>query len=351
MSRVTLQTIADELGVSRTTVSNAFSRPNQLSDALRERILDTARRLGYAGPDPAARTLRSGRSGVVGVVLKESLSYGLEDPYAIEILRGVARESEPAQFGLLLIPSPPTDNITDGIKAAVADSFCVFSLPDDHPAVAEVLKRRVRTVFIDGPAVPGHSFVGIDNRSAGAEPVEHLRGLGHRRIAVLSFRLLPDGYVGPIDEDRIAAIRYRVTRERILGVLDALGGVGKDGPILYEVGLNDRSAAARAALRLLSAEAPPTAIVALSDQIALGAMEAARQLGLSVPGDVSVTGFDDIAEAETAGLTTVRQAAFEKGRVAGRLLVAGTDAEHVVLDHDLIIRRSTAPPRPSSGAS
>src|SRR5262245_10037573 len=125
--RVTLQTVADAAGVSRSTVSNAYNRPDQLSAELRGRILDAARELGYAGPDAAARSLRSGRAGALGVLFPETLSYVLSDPYAVEFLRGLAAVAEAHGTGLLLVPLDEVD-IDAGCLAArqaVVDGFCL----------------------------------------------------------------------------------------------------------------------------------------------------------------------------------------------------------------------------------
>jgi DNA-binding LacI/PurR family transcriptional regulator len=105
-NRATLQTIADELGVSRSTVSNAYSRPDQLSAELRARVLQTAERLGYGGPHPGARSLRRGRIGAIGVVLTADLSMAFTDPYAVAYLRGLAQAAEERETSLLLIPLP-----------------------------------------------------------------------------------------------------------------------------------------------------------------------------------------------------------------------------------------------------
>ena len=112
---------------------------------------------------------------------------------------------------------------------------------------------------------------------------------------------------------------------------------------VYEVGVNTRETAHRAARLMLARPDRPTAILCLSDQIALGVLDATDELGLRVPGDVSITGFDDIAAAAPAGLTTVRQAAADKGREAGRLLLAGAPERLVTLDHELILRATTGP--------
>ena len=103
--RVTLQTLADRLGVSRTTASNAFNRPDQLNPALRAKVLALAAELGYGGPDPAGRALRSGRAGAIGVLLTEQLSYAFADPAAVATLRGLALEAEQLGVSLSLLPA------------------------------------------------------------------------------------------------------------------------------------------------------------------------------------------------------------------------------------------------------
>lgn len=341
MARVTLQTIADELGVSRTTVSNAFSRPDQLSGELRQQIMDAAHRLGYTGPDPAAQRLRRGEAGVVGVVLKESLTYAFSDPYALLFLGGLATPVEAAGQGLLLIPCPPGEDQLIGVQRAVVDGFAVFSLPDGHPVVNAVLERRLPTVFVDGPKLPDIAFVGIDDRQAMADVAQLVLDEGHERVAVLTFRIAGDDRTGPADDSRIERAEYRITRERLHGAVDTLRSAGLD-PLVWEVGLNAREEAKVAARQLLDERPRPTAVLCLSDQIALGVMETATELGIDTPGELTVTGFDDIPEALPAGLTTVRQPAVSKGRAAWRILEAKTTGQET-LSYELIVRRTTRP--------
>jgi DNA-binding LacI/PurR family transcriptional regulator len=125
--RVTLQTLADRLGVSRTTASNAFNRPDQLNPALREKVLALAAELGYAGPDPAGRALRSGRAGEIGVLLTEQLSYAFADPAAVATLRGLAVEAEQLGISLSLLPAPLSDGVADpaAVKHALVDACFV----------------------------------------------------------------------------------------------------------------------------------------------------------------------------------------------------------------------------------
>jgi DNA-binding LacI/PurR family transcriptional regulator len=146
--RPTLQTVADAVGVSRSTVSNAYSRPDQLSIELRERILEAARRLGYAGPDAAARTLRRGKARAIGVVFTSTLSYAFTDPYAVQYLRGVAEAAERTGTGMLLVPVSLNDE-ADAIAAindAVVDGFSLYCLPDWHPALKAIQARGLPVV-------------------------------------------------------------------------------------------------------------------------------------------------------------------------------------------------------------
>jgi DNA-binding LacI/PurR family transcriptional regulator len=349
---VTLQTIADLLGVSRTTVSNAFSRPDQLSDELRARVLSAAADLDYRGPNPAARTLRRGRAGAIGVVLTDSLEWAFADPYNVEFLGALAGEAEAARHSLLLIPAPPGQDQAEGIRSAVVDGFCVYTLHDGHPIVGEVLCRKVPTVFVDGPKVDGQRFIGIRDRAAMRALTEHALALGHRALGVLAFRIRPDGVSGIPTKERIAAADFRVTRERLAGVFDAVRtvGGGRATVVVYEAITNTPAAGRDAAIALLDGRQHPTALLCLADQLALGALEAVHVLGLRAPDDVSITGFDDIAAAADAGLTTIRQPAAEKGREAGRYLAAaaadddpaaGRKKLDVILPYELIERTST----------
>jgi len=161
---------------------------------------------------------------------------------------------------------------------------------------------------------------------------------------VVAFRLRADDHEGMVDAERRHRSGYRVTRERLEGYADAVDGEWDALPI-YETFPNSRAAGARAARALLALKPRPTALLAMSDELALGALDAARELELDVPAELSVVGYDDIPAAAAAGLTTVRQPLVEKGRTAGRMLLealdGGTPAD-VALPTDLVVRGSTA---------
>jgi DNA-binding LacI/PurR family transcriptional regulator len=343
--RPTLQTVAAAVGVSRATVSNAYNRPDQLSPALRERILEAARRLGYAGPDPAARGLRLGQAGTIGVLVGAPLTYAFRDPATGLFLEGIARAGERAGTAMLLIPSPPGKDPTAAIRGAVVDAFCLNCVPAGDPAFATVLERRLPTVVVEGAAHEGVARVDIDQRGGARAAAEHLVALGHRRFGVVVARLGHDRRTGPVDAARLAQAVQPVSGQRLLGYRDALSDW--DAVPVYEAGSHDFAAGVAAGAALLSARPDLTAILADSDLLAIGAMRAVAEAGRRVPEDVSVAGFDDspIAAQARPPLTTVHQPLAEKGEAAYGLLqemLAGGPPREVHLPVELVVRGSTA---------
>jgi DNA-binding LacI/PurR family transcriptional regulator len=341
--RVTLQTIADALGVSRTTVSNAYNRPDQLAPDLRAKVLETARSLGYAGPDPAARRLRSGLRGAIGLMFSERLSYAFTDPGAVGFLQGLTEATEEKGYELLLLPGMRGERReVRSVRDAVVGAFCLYCMPDGHPAVTAAYERRLPVVIVDEPRSPGAFFVGIDDREGARQVGAHVAELGHERVAVVVDRLVDDsgeGFAGP---ERMAQSDCKVSRDRVDGYVAGLDG---GAPVqVYEVIANFAECGARAARELLALTPAPTAILCATDVLALGVAQELREQGLDVPGDVSVTGFDDVPAAAQAGLTTVRQPLVEKGREAGRLLMEPATEREVILPTELVVRGSTGPP-------
>ncbi|MFO1073467.1 MAG: LacI family DNA-binding transcriptional regulator [Geminicoccaceae bacterium] len=346
--RIGLREVAQHLGVSPVTVSNAFNRPDQLSAALRARVLAAAAELGYAGPQPAARMLRTGRAGAIALYTHDPITHLLRDAHAITFLQGVAAACQERQMGLLLLPGAVSGGADlRAIEAAAVDGFLLYALAADQPGVARVLARRLPVVAVDVGAVAGIATVGIDDRAAAAMAGQHVLALGHRRLAVLSLELLPDGHDGRAGPERLAAASFAVTRARWQGLAEAMAAHGLDAaavPVL-EIAGNSRATAARLVAGLLWEEPGrrPTALLAMSDELALGALDAARALGLAVPGELAITGFDDTEAAAAAGLTTVRQPAAAKGRVAVEALLAAEPSEEgLLLPTELVVRRSTS---------
>lgn len=350
LRRGTLATIAAEVGVSRTTVSNAYNRPSQLSKELREHILAVARRQGYPGPDPTARNLRTQRAGAIGVLFTEELTFAFEDPASVDFLAGLADFCGELGTSLLVIPASSStvdEGGADLIRGAAVDGMVVYSVADDDPYLELIRGRGVPAVICDQPAdrddVP---FVGIDDREAIKPAVRHLLDLGHRDIGVLSVRLSRHQVDGPVTPADLAAAHHHVQRRRIEGVLDVLAGAGIDPAAVPIIGrhLNNRDANYDAARELLESHPGLTAVVCTTDTQAFGVLGYCVDHGIRVPEDLSVTGFDGIDIARLAGITTVVQPNRLKGQTVGRVLVAG-EPMRTVLDTEFLPGRTTAAPR------
>ena len=351
--RTTLQTIADHLGVSRTTVSNAYNRPDQLGEDLRENIFAAAAELGYRGPDAAARMLRTGRMGAIGLLFTEDLRFVFTDPDTTHFMQGVAETSALAGTGLTLLPVPSGVDVGEtAVPTAAVDGYLVFSVADGHPALEWILRRGAPVVVVDEPDLEGvTSFVGIDDRVGAAMAAEHLLRLGHRRLGVLLGRLTVDATRGPVSAERLQQATVRVARERMAGYLDAVAAadLGSEALLVWEAGGNGPDAGRRAALEMLDAHPDITAILCFNDQLAIGAAQAGERSGRAIPVELSIVGFDDIPRAATwdPPLTTIRQPLVDKGRAAAQLLlqqIADGGRRRIQLPIELVVRGSTAVP-------
>jgi DNA-binding LacI/PurR family transcriptional regulator len=357
MARITVKSLAAAVGVSPATISNAYNHPDQLSAELRERILTTAAELGYPGPDAAGRRLRIGRAEAVGVLLSERLSYAFSDPFAIEFLTGLSEVVEEHGISIVLMPlsrrvdGASTPNGADdrdliAVRNANIDALAILSLPTDHPAAIVAKARGIQLVTTDMSSDPDSSWVAIDDFGAGVMAGEHLARLGHRDVAVLVETNEPAGSPGrSLDGAQLGFLDYAA---RVAGLQKAVAG----RVMIISGGHNSIQSGATATSWLLDRDQTdrdqtPTAIVGLSDVLALGALQVLASRGLSVPADVSVCGFDDIAAAQAANLTTVHQPIRDKGQHVGRLLIdPESQPRQVLLPISLVTRASTGQARP-----
>ena len=351
MARVTLQTIADRVGVSRMTVSNAFSRPDQLSSELRDRILSAADELGYAGPDPSARALARGTTGAVGVLLTDSLRDAFVDEVATTFLCAIADELAPTGLALTLLSASEHGNMIPA-RDLPMDGALVYSCNMRSTAVDWLQRRKLPLVYVDQVPSAGLASINIEDRAGARDAAQHLVDLGHRRVDIIVANL-----AGPVRilHDPVAAAVSHVVKQRILGWLDALHTAGIDPTVVQEAYASDGPGNEAAGL-LLDQPEPPTAILCFSDVVAHGVVQTAQARGLSVPDDLSVVGFDDnpLAKRMRPTLTTVRQDVPAKGHAAAAALIAAIErgrtgvtarARHVLLPTELIVRHSTAKPR------
>lgn len=336
--RVTIAHVAAAAGVSAMTVSNVLNDRPGASVKTRESVLMTARRLGYV-PNLAARGLKGGRTGLVGVVALD-----LTSQYGLEVVRGIADELAGAEMEVLISATYQdagrerervaflTNGLVDGV---------LLIAPVLEESTVEVLRAAGRPVVVVDPRrmdVPLPRVV-VDNYHGMRGAAQHLIGLGHRRIAYLG---------GDRDFDSAAERRRGFGDAMRLAGLPVDGAMVRDCAFSYEGGVA-AAADLLAAAGLRTSDAYPTAVLAASDAIAFGAIDAARAHGLDVPGQFSVVGFDDIPQAAQSfpGLTTVRQPLHDMGATAVRMLLAdmaGTAVtDRTQLETTLVVRGSTVP--------
>jgi DNA-binding LacI/PurR family transcriptional regulator len=346
MGKVTLQSIADEVGVSRMTVSNAFSRPDQLSADLRARILDAAAELGYVGPDPAARALARGRVGSVGLLLNGALSEAFEDQVSAEFVAAVADELARRGLALTVLTPPRGEDFVPARDVAI-DGALVYTCEPRSAGVEWLSRRALPVVAVDqdlGRDVPG---IRVDDRSGARQGAQHLLELGHRRIGILA-RGTRRGSDGVVESESYPS------RERMAGWSQTLADAGVE-PRVVRAPYEPREAADAAARELLTT-GDITGVLCFSDVFAQSVVRIAEELGLRIPEDLSVVGYDDspLASSSRPALTTVQQDVTAKGHLAAGMLADALDgrpAESQLLPATLVVRGSTGPAPVSRGAA
>jgi DNA-binding LacI/PurR family transcriptional regulator len=339
--RATSADVARLAGVSRTAVSFAYNDPARISEATRGRILAAADELGYT-PNPVARMLKAGRTGTLGVLLPQDITQVMQNPYYAQFFTGLGQVCEREGMTLLLCP-PLRNSMLKVIPYAAVDGFVVAGLEADRGEVAELRRRGVPFVLVDSEPPDDVPSVETDDETGGYELVRHLLNLGHRRITLMLFESGPDqpriGYRGPLGR-------------RLAGASRALKECGLS---LESAGINlveatcTRAGGYTATLSVMAEPDLPTAILAFSDIMAVGVLDALQSMGIQVPGQVSVAGYDDQPEAEWTRpkLTTIRQPTEAKGRLAGDYLAAAIRGEdqhpRQRLQGTLVVRDSTGP--------
>jgi DNA-binding LacI/PurR family transcriptional regulator len=317
--RVTLAQVAELAGVSVMTASYTYNRPNRVSDRARAKVLAAAARLGYPGPDPRARSLRRGSTRTLGVVLGEHLSYAFDDPGAVSFLAGIADVCAARGYGMTILPITGAADDVLRITDAAVDGFIVWTTSDDDPILAAVQAMQRPAVVHGGPAIRGLGLVSIDNRAA-ARAVGAIAFAGATRPAVVSQPLSRERSSTISRGADITDVSFPVTRERLQGYRQAAedAGIAWRDVVIAVCARNDPAEAERSAATLLASAEPPDAIAAMGDQLAAGVVRAAQAAGRSIPDELAVTGWDDLAVAAQLGLTTVAQSLREQGAACAR---------------------------------
>ncbi|SKC38123.1 LacI family DNA-binding transcriptional regulator [Okibacterium fritillariae] len=317
-ARPTLAAVAQRAGVSPSTASLAFSGTGPVSDTTRDKVLQAARDLGYAGPDPRARSLRRGRSGIIAAVIPDSIRISFLDPVLIQTLDGLADELTTIGASLLLIPD--TGDGEESVAQAPVDAVVLMGCSDSSPSMIEALGRRgIPVVSIEGVEAPGFVAVNVDNRDGERMAAEYVRSLGHTRVAQVALQTTRGGERGFVGANEWRSlVTVQSTRERWIGADEIYPGIRTWATRGSRIEEGHRGGMA---LLDVPADERPTAILAQSDLLAAGVIGAAEELGLSVPGDLSVIGFDGIrVEGLGHDLSTVVQPSRPKGVAAGRIL-------------------------------
>jgi LacI family transcriptional regulator len=334
--RATIRDIADLAGVSIATVSRVLNDRPDVAPETRENVMQVVREHGFS-TNRGARGLSSGRTGMIGLTLPL-----VADAYFGPILSGAAEALYERDMRIIIAPTfhqhDREVSLLERLMGGTTDG-AILMLPEESADELLALQRQgFPFVIVDPREAPpeGIACVSAMHADGAKQATEHLLGLGHRRIGAIA------GTPG-----------WYATDERMIGLRAALAGAG----ILLDPDLVVSSDwrmpwGTEAARELLALPDPPTAIFGFNDNVAIGAMHAARERGLSVPDDLSIVGFDDTAQTEivSPGLTSVRQPLAEMGRTGVSLLMRilegqRVDAMRMELSTKLVIRGSTAPPR------
>jgi len=339
MSKTTIKEIADRAGVSKTTVSFALNYPDRISKETYATIMTIVEELGYV-PNPFARSLTTKRLGAIGLLLPQKIGEIFANPHMAQVLSGIGEACEQREYTLAILPLI-RGKIMEAARKSYVDGLITIGVGPDHEVVELLKKNRKPFVTIDGEESSSTINIGIDHCAAAQQVMEHVLGLGYRRIAILS--LEPESKPSESGHSSI------VVQQRLEGFQRALEA--------HELSLADSQVSIQncrgssedgyaRAKDLLTRAARPLAIVAMSDIAAIGAMGAAKELALRIPEDVAIAGFDDIPESllVTPTLTTVHQPGREKGIEAATMvmrMLEGQAGNHVRLPHALIVRDST----------
>ncbi len=336
MKKVTSQDVAKLAGVSRTTVSLVLNDVpgTHIPESTKQRVIDAARKLHYY-PAAAARSLASGKTHVIGLVLCEGPDKVSADAFLPDVMRGIADEVSSHDYTLLFHTGVAPDDPNSYMKLVRGhhvDGLIVSAPRSDDPNLLELHRSDFPLVLhgqLPGSDIPS---VDVDNVGGAEKAVNHLISLGHERIGLITN----------------APVSFTSANARLKGYRNALEKAGIPfNESLVRFGYYLPQTGYRAMIELLQLPERPTAVFVASDVVAMGALAAIHERGLKIPDDIAIVGFDDIfASAYTIpALTTVRLPAYDLGKEAAKLLFRVMGGEKLVekqisLKTDLVVRKS-----------
>ena len=335
---VTIYDVARQAGVSTATVSKVLSNTPYVSEKTRAKVLTVVSDLDFV-PSLAARGLNQARTSIIGLAFPYASDYLFDDPHLMLFLRGVENVAVRHDYSILLMTARESDDAAGGLRRLLhtryVDGAIVVGMESVQPETAELRHREYPTVALGYFSPLGEqNTVHADDYQGARLAVAHLLALGHRRIGLIS---------GPRE---ITAVGQRVR-----GFSDALSDYGLTvSPALLTAGDFTQESGFAAAVQLLAQPERPTAVFSVNDRMALGFMAYAQAIGLSIPADLSIVGFDDIPAAAFShpALTTVHQPSQDLGRTAAerllQLIEHGADGfDPLVLSTTFVLRNSTRP--------
>ena len=330
----TIKDIARKAGVSIATVSRSINGEDGVGPETRERIQAIARRLNYF-PNLSARGLVARRPNAIGIVIPRTSEFAFSNPYYSEILKGIEKKTRESGHYLVFSFSEE-DCYARMVQHQLAAGVIVLANRMDDPRVEEAWRMKIPLLLIPGnsrqPAIPS---VDVDNMDGAYQAVSHLVHLGHRRIAFIN---------GPANSkyslERLDGYRKGLKKNSL--PLQKGWVLGSD--FTQQGGYEGMK-------KLLSLQAPPTAVLVINDFSAMGALRAAREIGWRVPKDISIVGFGDVPFSSMTDppLTTIREPFQQMGMEAAGILLDRVSGKrhasrHRILSVELVIRDSTAPP-------
>ncbi|MFP4378157.1 MAG: LacI family DNA-binding transcriptional regulator [Spirochaetales bacterium] len=316
MRRATIRDIAEATGYSKTTISFAFNNPSRISDNAKGKILAKAAELGYV-PDPVARSLSRRKLDTIGLLLPHSIPFALQNPYIVRLIRGLGEVCNEHGLALTMLP-PSRGDLFRSVRSAAVDGLVTIGLRPEDEIVNLINQRQMPYVTIDGDAGGEVPSIMVDDREGARLAMEHVLLAGHREIGIV---MLEEGQTDNREE------YSGIGRVRLDGYYDALeqAGIAANDSHVRVFSAPCSLAGGQAVAKQLCNQNPAvTAVLCMSDIIALGLYRGLALAGAAIPRDYSIVGFDDITECELVDppLSTVHQPAEEKGRKAGELLLA-----------------------------
>ena len=338
--KVTISDIAKQAGVSKTAVSFAFNMPGRLSAETSRHILEVARRLGYT-PNPIARSLNTRRTNALGIIVPQDIPTVLSNPFFAELMSGIGEVCDLEGMSLMVVP-PMRGSLVEATYAALVDGCIVTGLEPDDKAVRALRLRQIPFVMVDVDAPPDITSIRIDDCEGAYLSMKHVLEQGHHQIVLVSFA----SFTGRV-EDYTGTLKHRFEGYR-KALLEQSMTLNSPGIHVLECACSVEGG--KQAFEKIKVILPkPTAVIALSDVIAFGVIEAAHVAGMRIPDDFMVVGFDDVEASHLLHppLTTVHQPIREKGKRAAEMFIrmlrndAPPEPERVMLPVKLVVRSSS----------